>query len=705
MPGRNDPCPCGSGKKYKKCCGQATVLPIDQRSLNEQIDLAYMYIDQRRFHAANEIVASLLKSYSSDAEVRYLSAQLSYFKGDLKKAATGIIDLLQVSPNNAVLLENLARIFFELSEYKQSEEYARRSLSVSNSVEAYNHLGNALSAQGQFNEAIDTFKTALKIDPDNSGIWNNIGTCYQGQNDLDHAMLAYNKVLTINDTDLDANNNIASIYIQKQDYQKALYHLSKIETFADSDFEIAINLGNVYRNLGIFDVSRQWYDKASGINPDHIGIFINLGLLFADLGHFDSAIDYLKQALLKDSENTRILKSLADIEERRHNLDDAEDYIQEAINSGSSDLIACKLVLARILRRRKQFDKALDLLDSIAGSVQSDADIAAYNFELAQHKEAEKDFDAAYNAYEKANIFRERTRGVKYDHQKYEKYFLDLKNIFRKENWSQFRSALPKNNDFSPKPIFIVGFPRSGTTVVEQIISSHSLVSAGDELEIIGELINHTQDILGSKQPYPECITDSAHLTPDGIEAIRDEYLRKAGEVVGWDDSVEWFTDKLPLNAINLGFIKLLFPNSPIIHVRRIPMDACLSAFFTDFTASNEYSFHIEDTARFYREVIGLVNHYIREIPMHYLEVRYEDIVAGPEEQVRTILRHIGLGWEDACLNFHQSKRIVKTASYEQVTRPIYSSSVERYRNYEAHLARPLEILGPLMADYREGVR
>lgn len=232
------------------------------------------------------------------------------------------------------------------------------------------------------------------------------------------------------------------------------------------------------------------------------------------------------------------------------------------------------------------------------------------------------------------------------------------------------------------------------------MLSRHDQVTAGDELRALGEVVHEAPGILEVGSNYPECLLEFSKKQSGDLIVLREYYLKKVHKAVSFDSSSGWFTDKMPLNVIHLGLISLIFPDSPIIHVRRNPMDVCLSAFFTDFKTGNEYSFDINDTAAYYTEIFRLIAHYKSELNMRYTEIAYEDLVSDPENQLRRILELIDLPWQENCLNFSESGRVARTASYEQVTKPVYTSSVNRYLNYQKYLAEPLAALRPIMEQY-----
>jgi Flp pilus assembly protein TadD len=278
-----------------------------------------------------------------------------------------------------------------------------------------------------------------------------------------------------------------------------------------------------------------------------------------------------------------------------------------------------------------------------------------------------------------------------------------LKSFFTERRMRILPRAAPRRD--IAQPIFILGFPRSGTTLVEQTLSAHPNIAAGDELPFVNEITVTMQRSLNSPLGYPEALAelwmgDRRH----GLDELRDYYLervRRQGVLV---PGAPWFTDKMPLNETHLGLIALLFPQAPLIHVLRHPLDVVLSVFSNNLTHGFHCAYALDSAARHYLLICELIEHYRAEMALRYLPVRYEDIVDDQEASVRRMLDFIGEPFDRQCLAFHENRRYARTASYAQVTEPLYDTSCYRWRHYREQLAPAIEILRPAVERLGYGV-
>lgn len=247
-----------------------------------------------------------------------------------------------------------------------------------------------------------------------------------------------------------------------------------------------------------------------------------------------------------------------------------------------------------------------------------------------------------------------------------------------------------------PQPVFILGFPRSGTTLIEQTLSVHPQIAAGDELPFINDITQIMPRLLASPMNYPEALAELwMGDQRDGLEELRDYYLRRAAKAGIFKDKAGFFTDKMPLNETHMGLISLLFPQSPLVHVIRHPLDVVLSVYSNYLTHGYCCAAELESAARHYMLIFNLIEHYKANLQMRYLPVRYEEMVVDQEAEVRKILDFIGVEFDPRCLAFERNTRYARTASYAQVTEKLYDRSRYRYRPYLKHLKPALDILRP----------
>ena len=284
-----------------------------------------------------------------------------------------------------------------------------------------------------------------------------------------------------------------------------------------------------------------------------------------------------------------------------------------------------------------------------------------------------KQYDRAFEHALIAN----KARKVEYDADDYAAKISRLKSVYS----ASAMSSLPRATINSELPVFIVGMPRSGTSLLEQILSCHTKIHARGETSDVG-------NVAEAIPYYPDGVRN---LTSQRLDAMATAYI---GRLVKMAPTATRVTDKLPGNYLYLGFISQLFPGAKVIHCLRDPRDVCLSNYFTDFNIGHYYSSDLGSLARHYRTYRDLMEHWKAVLPILILEVRYEDLVDNPREWTEKILDFCGLDWEEACLDFHKSRRRVATASYDQVRNPLYKSSIARWKNYERHLEPVSRILG-----------
>lgn len=507
----------------------------------------------------------------------------------------------------------------------------------------FNHA-KALQALGDSHEAEHSYRRALELRPQWPEACNNLGNILQEQGQTRAAIECYQRALDINPAYLDAR----------------------------------INLGNALRQRGEFDQAVEQYRAVLAMQEKSTAAHKFLGNAQIALGQLDAALASYRRAAELDGADTGSLAAQAAILERQGKSGEAYDLIRPLIDSGHADLEIAN-VLAALCDKVGRCADAITLLEH--GLAAPGAAIAAdrrsvAHFSLGRLYDRANEYDKAFAHFKAANDL----KPSDFDREEFSRFIDDLIATFD----AAFMASGPRARHGSSRPLFIVGMPRSGTSLVEQILSSHADVCGGGELEDIKQLAFGAGRLLGLTKPYPQVARD---FTVENCDLLANRYLAKLAALSA---GARYVTDKMPQNFLALGLIALLFPQARVIHCQRDPMDTCLSCYFHDFTGYHPYVYRLEHLGFYYREYQRLMRHWQAVLPIPMLNVVYEDLVADQEAATRRLLEFCDLPWDAHCLRFYESERIVHTSSYQQVRRPIYKSSLGRWRHYAAQLA-PLQ--------------
>jgi Flp pilus assembly protein TadD len=415
-------------------------------------------------------------------------------------------------------------------------------------------------------------------------------------------------------------------------------------------------------------------------------VLANFALCLRMQGRLAEARALYEESHAAAPQEFQILFDWAKLEEADRQFTRAEDLITQAdrLAPGHAGL---RLLRAVLLSRQDRPRAALDLLgDGDAATLGADGLLFKGRLldRLGRTDAAFAAFDAARAAgkpvYEAAAAARLADR---------------LRGFFTAAHLASLPRA-PRHLD-QPQPVFILGFPRSGTTLVEQTLTATQAIAAGGELPLVWELTHAMPRLLDSPLSYPDALAELwMGDKTDALETLRDHYLRRARQF-GIGPAPSRFTDKMPLNEMHLGLIGLLFPDAPLIHVIRHPLDVVLSVYANRLTHGFHCAASLDSAARHYALIADLVDHYRAQMRLNYLAVRYEDLVLDQETQVRRMLEFVGVTFEAAHLRFHENPRRAPTASYAQVTEKLHDRALGRWRRYRVPLAPIIPILRPVI--------
>ena len=563
-------------------------------------------------------------------------------RGEMGAAVKSYEQAISIQPDYVEAHNNLGVILQELGQLDEAAKCYEKAIGIQpDYVEVHNNLGNILNELGQTEEALNSYKQALSINPYYADAQNNIGIIYQEIGQLDEAAKCYEKAIVINPKYAEAHNNLGiSLYALGQNdgainsYKQAL---SINPYYADAHYNLGISLYALGQNDGAINS----YKQALSINPDYADAYCNIGIILQELGQSDEALNCYVHALAIQPDNAQFHRNLA---------------LMKRYKDGDTQLSHIQSLLSR---------KGLSQSERIN-----------FCFALAKAYEDLGDKGELFKVLNKGNQLRKEELGYAIESD------LDKHAIYRK----LFRSEVKKSSSYEPpavRPIFIVGMPRSGTTLVEQIISSHRGVFGAGELSTLDNLITPIFD---------DYLIHKSIFSEKNFLSIRQEYLKNLSSL---NISESIITDKMPTNFENIGFILNAFPEAKIVHLKRDAMAICWSIYLRYFPSESlGFPYNMEDLARFYNSYTEMMAFWHELFPNQIYDISYESLTTNQEDETKKLLEYCELDWDEKCLKFHTNKRAVRTASSLQVKEKMYQGSSEAWIKYESYLKPLIKALG-----------
>lgn len=504
------------------------------------------------------------------------------------------------------------------------------------------------------------------------------------------------RIVALHPNDFPATNELTLLLLSNGDLAEAERHARNAVRIAPERAQSHYLMGMVLTETNRPQFGEFHYRRALELadRRDPM-LLVNFALNQKNQGKMEEGRRLYEEATAGAPDVVHTLLGSARLEEADRNFAAADALLDraEALAPGNQHVL---LLRAVVHGRTRSYDAALAALESIAAQREGGTLGPAELLEKGRLLDRMGRYDEAFAAFDDGKRRLRELSGHAYlaDHAR--ELAARLKGFFTRERLG----ILPRAGivDGAPQPIFILGFPRSGTTLVEQTLTAHPGISAGDELPFIIDIADIMPRMLSSPLGYPEALAELWMADRRaGLDNLRDYYLQRAHQFGVVTPGKPWFTDKMPLNETHLGLISLLFPRSPLIHVIRHPLDVVVSVFSNLLTHGLYCAYALETIAEHYALVRDLVDHYIAELPLNYLAVRYEDIVDEQEISVRKLLSFIGVPFDERCLYFEQNRRYARTASYAQVTEKLYDRSRYRYRHYLKQLEPVLPRLEPII--------
>lgn len=634
-----------------------------------------------RFDEAEFSYKKALAIKPVSAEAHYNLANLLQAQGKLEDAMANYHKALALKPDYAKAYYNLGNALQALGEHRQAVSCYSKAVAITPAYpEAHNNLGNSLQALERLEEAVSTYTKAFAIKPDYAEAHNNLGNVLQMLGKFDEAVVSYDKAISINPEYAEAHNNLGNALQALGTLDKALSNYNKAIALSPENAEAYKNTGNVLQALGKFDEAVAHYHKALAIRPDYAEAHNNLGNVLQALGRLDEAVSSYDRSLAANPEYAEAHNNSGLVLQALGKLDQARTSFTRAL-SIKPDYAEAHHHRAG-LHKFTEYDDDIRCMERIfSGPTITDTQKMHLAFGLGKAFEDLQQYEKAFDFIVEGNRIRRST--YKYSKEDEAQYFERIKEAF---DASFFAGHKPTGYDEVTPPIFILGMPRSGTSLVEQILASHPQVYGAGELEVLRRLFlnyfNGEKRIEISNTPHQ---VFGADFESTGLKYTQESRKQsRRGQLV---------TDKMPGNFQYIGFIKRILPNAKVIHCKRNPADTCLSIFKNHFITHHPYSNDLEELGHYYNLYTDLMEHWHCVLPGFVHDLHYEDLIKDQAGQTGALLEYCGLEWDDACLAFHNSNRPVATASAAQVRRPIYTSSVQLWKMYEDQLSPLLEIL------------
>lgn len=640
--------------------------------------------------AAEKLCREAVERNPKDVNMSGLLGAVLIKRRRLDEAEQVLKRTIALAPTFAKAHEDLGYALLEQERYEEAVEVLQKAARLDPKLDAAHfNLGKALASTGRGKEADAAFEASFELSPERKKLA--LAAKHHQEGRIEDAEQLYRQVLNNNPRNVDALRMLAMVAATAKRYDDAERLLRKAVGIAPDFLTAVVDLGRVLKEQDRFEEAIDCFKNAIAINPNnpHTHFLLAGAYSPAALNH-EAAREY-RRALDLAPEHPGALLGLGNALKTIGKQDEAikayRDCIRVRPDNGEIYWSLANLKTYRF--SDEQIAEMAARVDNPEGlTEQSEVN---FLFALGKAHDDRQDYDKAWRYYERGNG--KQRMLAQYDPVQTETINDAIVEVFDKALLEE------KAGKGCPDraPIFVLGLPRSGSTLVEQILASHSQVEGTSELPYLGRVAMSLNRNRADGVNYPEAVREleAAHLTALGEDYINYAQLHRT-------EGKPFFIDKMPNNFPTIGFLNLILPQAKIIDARRHPLDACVGNFRQHYAKGQTFSYDLTDLGEYCLQYLRMMDHWHQALPGRILTVQYEELVTDFENQARRLLDHCELPWEEACGRFYETERPVRTASSEQVRQPIYTGALNFWRNYERHLDELVEIVEPVRDRYRK---
>ena len=637
----------GRVEEAESICRRA--LPAHPKEPNIMCLLGEISLRQRRPQEAQTWYGRVLKKLGDYPRAMEGMGLALLADGRPREAAEFLGKAAEALPQRSATRFALGRALAEAGHSAEADQAVKEGFRLNPRKAALARAEEA-QLQGRIEEAEKLLRETLAQDPDNPRALRMLGMIALEANRFKAARRMLEKAVELDPEFVMGWNDLANFHMKQDRYDKALELVEKAIGLDPGMAHSYVMRGNILSKAQRHEEALEAYREALEISALNPGALSGMGHVLKTIGRQQESIDAYRKCIRAHPQFGEAYWSLANL--KTFEFDDGEVEVMEHM---------------------------------VEEPELADEPKVNFYLSLGKHYENRGDYDRAFENYRRGNDLR---RGHEiYDPVQTQVIHDRIISVFDRE----FFAARDGWGDPDPSPVLIVGLPRSGSTLIEQILASHSMVEGTMELPDLARTIGELSKRSPGKTEYPEAVTP---LDEEAVAALGRSYLQST---MRYRKPLPRFIDKMPNNFASIGFLHLVLPNAKVINARRHPLDSCLGSYKQLFFKGQSFTYDLFELGHYYLQYQRIMDHWHQVLPGRVLDVHYEEMVADQEGQTRRILDYLGLPWEDRCLRFYETERAINTASSEQVRQPIYTGAVHFWRNYESHLGELIETLEPLL--------